>query len=112
MYLHQVFERRRSGRRAFADLPDALAAFGDGGPDEAEWRIHFHVPVFRPEIGPFATTQPVLRALLADVRRRAITAHLEVETYAFGVLPAEHRATTLVTSLVRELRWVLEELGA
>ena len=47
VYLHQVVERRGDGTLVrHLDLPQALAA-ARGVTGEREWRVHFHVPVFR-----------------------------------------------------------------
>ena len=105
VYLHQVVED--AGARRFVDLPEALAAPGGG----RAWRIHFHVPVFLELAGRFATTQPFLRGLLAELKRRAVTAHLEVETYTWEVLPEALRQASVADDVVRELQWVLSELA-
>lgn len=90
------------------DLPDVLrGARSDefssaGGP----WRVHFHVPVHRPEaIPPLSTTRADLSRALGVVAAGRTTAHVEVETYTFDALPAELRAGDLVESLARELEW-------
>jgi hypothetical protein len=36
---------------------------------------------------------------------------LEIETYAFDVLPREHRASTLADEITRELAFVSARLG-
>ncbi len=110
VYLHQVVERRGGRLRRFVDLPDALAA-GDGAGEPREWRIHFHVPLFRERLGAFLNTQEELRDLLARLREAAATPHLEVETYTWDVLPEEYRREDIVTAVTRELQWVLERLG-
>jgi len=108
VYLHQVVERGTSGLERWVDLPDALAAAGDDG--SRDWRIHFHVPLFREQLGPFRNTQPWLRDLLDVVRTTPVSPHLEVETYTWDVLPAEFRQEPIVTAIARELRWVRERL--
>ncbi len=109
VYLHQVVERGRHGLRRYLDLPEALehAAREDGA---AEWRIHFHVPLFRERLGPFSNTQDFLRRLLALVRAEPLAPHLEVETYTWDVLPAEYRGEPVVTAVARELDWVLGQV--
>jgi sugar phosphate isomerase/epimerase len=106
VYLHQVVERGPAGFTRFLDLPEALqaASRADGGP--REWRVHFHVPLFREDLGRFRSTQPYLRELLALLRRQAWSRHLEVETYTWDVLPAEYRREDIVTAVARELDWV------
>ena len=117
VYLHQVVERRGRAIRRYADLPEALEALealartpADGAP--GLWRVHFHVPVFRAELGPLRGTQPFLRDLLARLRVEAVSPHLEVETYTWDVLPEEHRRDGALADIARELTWVRKELEA
>ncbi|MCB2099493.1 MAG: metabolite traffic protein EboE [Rhodobacterales bacterium] len=109
VYLHQVVVRGADGALTrFTDLPPALAAL-DGQPG-AEWRVHFHVPVFLEDLGPFASTQPFLRQVLALQAAGPVTPHLEVETYTWGVLPPALRQGDLADNIARELTWTLEAL--
>jgi sugar phosphate isomerase/epimerase len=112
VYLHQVVERSARGLRHIRDLPQALAGErGRGVPRPGrEWRIHFHVPVWCPELGAFGTTQDYLARLLAMQREAPIATHLEVETYTWDVLPEQHRRMPLDAAIARELEWVLEKL--
>jgi hypothetical protein len=110
VYLHQVVEKRGGELFRYVDLPDALTeASKPSGPGE-EWRVHFHVPLHRERLGPFHSTQPFLRELLALQRRSGISAHLEIETYTWNVLPPEHRGTDVVDDIAREIEWVLDQL--
>jgi sugar phosphate isomerase/epimerase len=110
VYLHQVVQRGPAGLSRFADLPEALAALS--GPTAGlEWRVHFHVPVFMETLAPFASTQPFVREVLARQRRHAVSAHLEVETYTWDVLPEPFRSGSVDAAVARELAWVLEELA-
>lgn len=111
VYLHQVVERRGGGGglTRYLDLPDALAALEATPPaarGSREWRVHFHVPIFRELEGSLTTTQPELAALLAHLRERPVTPHLEVETYTWDVLPEEQRREGVVGAVARELAWV------
>jgi sugar phosphate isomerase/epimerase len=112
VYLHQVVERRDGRLVRYLDLPEALeAAARDGGGGPREWRIHFHVPLFREELGRFASTQDYLRGVLGLLRREAHAPHLEVETYTWDVLPEAYRREDIASAVSRELHWVLGELG-
>ena len=66
VYLHQVVERRDGRLTRYLDLPEALEAAARDGGGPREWRVHFHVPLFREELGPFASTQDYLGAVLAS----------------------------------------------
>ena len=111
VYLHQVVERRDGRLTRYLDLPAALGAAAAAEPGAREWRVHFHVPLFRGELGPFRNTQGVLRELLGVLGREARCAHLEIETYTWEVLPEEYRSEDIVTAVTRELQWVLETLS-
>ncbi len=105
-YLHQVVQRNHDGSFAqFHDLPDALPAVGD--PEAAEWRIHFHVPIFVERYETFASTQDDLRSVLALLRERRFTSHVEIETYTWDVLPTALK-TDLLDSIGREYAWALD----
>ena len=110
VYLHQVVARSGEGLTRYLDLPPALADYAARGGD-AEWRIHCHVPVFMAEAGLAATTRPFLAEILALQREQAISAHLEVETYTWDVLPPALREQDLATGIARELAWCRTELA-
>jgi sugar phosphate isomerase/epimerase len=112
VYLHQVVSRAGDVFQHFDDLGPALDAARQHPREHEEWRVHFHVPIFREALGPFRSTQPWLSALLARHVERPLTAHLEVETYTFGVLPEVYRTQTVDEAIARELLWVEERLGA
>ncbi|MCK6545223.1 metabolite traffic protein EboE [Myxococcota bacterium] len=110
VYLHQVVEHRPGhALTRFVDLPEAFASRPPTG-EPRTWRVHFHVPLFRRELGLFRNTQADLERLLARIRAKSPTTHLEVETYTWDVLPPELRQDGLVADLARELAWVLERL--
>jgi sugar phosphate isomerase/epimerase len=118
VYLHQVGARDAAGvvHRA-RDLGEALADPGGAWRALSPWRSHFHVPVFREAATPpLRTTQRELEGALRHVARRAVTAHVEIETYTWDALPAaERRAGSgfdLVEALAREYEWVLGTLAA
>lgn len=106
VYLHQVIERRDGALRHFADLGPALDEPAAGAD---EWRIHFHVPLFARDYDGLASTQSYVRDVIAAVRARPFTTHLEIETYTWDVLPAGLKAD-LLESIGREYEWVLGQL--
>jgi hypothetical protein len=109
VYFHQVVERSNGGLTRYLDLDEALAAL-DGTERPREWRVHFHVPVYREATGGFATTQDYLKAILARQRASPVAAHLEVETYTWGVLPEADRQGDLAHNIAREIEWTRREL--
>lgn len=108
VYLHQVLERNGSGIRQFTDLPEALAQIESS--IGHEWRCHFHVPIFLAEMEAFSTTQDFLQEILTLHKERAISQHLEVETYTWDVLPDAYRNVDVSTAIARELAWVKDQL--
>lgn len=111
VYLHQVVQQGPAGLSRFADLPEAFASL-QGATADREWRVHFHVPIFLDRLGPFASTQPFIREVLAIQRARPVSAHLEVETYTWDVLPEAFRSGAVDEAVARELAWVRAELAA
>ena len=111
IYLHQTVERNGEAITRHLDLPDAFGAArrGEAG---GEWRVHCHVPVFLDRFDTLEATQQNLRDALALCRKRAVSPHLEVETYTWSVLPDAVKSPELVGDIVRELAWVRTELGA
>ena len=106
-YLHQVIERRDGKLSHFPDLDVALDQ--STSPAGAEWRIHFHVPLFASEYEGLGSTQDYVREVLDLARRTGFVRHLEIETYTWDVLPPGLKID-LLDSIEREYRWVLNEL--
>jgi sugar phosphate isomerase/epimerase len=113
VYLHQVVERDERGvLTRHLDLPQALAAARDTGVrGTREWRVHFHVPVFRERYGVFEGTQGYVAELLRLVRERDVSRHFEAETYTWDVLPEEFRREGIVAGITREVEWAGRCLG-
>ncbi|PRH80669.1 xylose isomerase [Streptomyces solincola] len=109
-YLHQT--RTRTGDGAVRGADDLQEALSDGGlPREAPWRCHFHVPLHAAPQPPLSSTTDVLGTTLARLvgGPAPLTRHLEVETYTWQVLPAEHRPRDrglLTDGIAAELAWV------
>ncbi len=106
-YLHQTLARTSRGvilRRV--DLDQSLCETPPASFETApEWRIHFHVPVHREQIGRLKTTQAELKQAIETVAGLDYAPHLEVETYTWGVLPTRGSAP-LVEGLTAELKAV------
>lgn len=113
VYLHQVVQKQGGVLIRFADLPQALAEAHGANKSGlgAEWRVHFHVPLFLDRMAHFDTTQAFLKDILALHRAQPISAHLEVETYTWDVLPQAYRNVDLSSAIAREINWVKAELG-
>ncbi|HEX2314687.1 MAG TPA: metabolite traffic protein EboE [Thermomonospora sp.] len=109
-FLHQT--RERDVEPGADDLDVAL----DGGlPGDHEWRVHFHVPLHSDPAGPLRSTRPVLDGTLETVfgGERALTDHVEVETYTWDVLPGRPKGKeALVEGIAAELAWTRDRLLA
>jgi sugar phosphate isomerase/epimerase len=105
-YLHQVVARDDGRLRHFSDLGPALDAKPAGA---AEWRIHFHVPLFTREYEGLGSTQDDVRRVIQAAVSKPITTHLEIETYTWDVLPTALKFD-LLESIGREYEWVLGTL--
>lgn len=116
-YLHQVKARDHDGRLvAWADLPAALDECASHPGRYRELRIHFHVPLFSeqlllPELrGSQHALGQTFDYLAAHPGLRPV---LEVETYSWGVLPAQLRPTdeqAQLRGIGAELDWVQAQL--
>ncbi|MEU7303366.1 metabolite traffic protein EboE [Streptomyces sp. NPDC007206] len=110
-FLHQVRERG-TPHRAVDDLDAALAG---GLPGREPWRVHFHVPLHADPEPPLTTTRPELEATLAALfgGDTARTAHVEAETYTWGVLPEAARPQgpdALADGIAAELAFTRDHL--
>ena len=105
-YLHQTsIQCPQSGSRFYEDL--SMAIENEKVPS-GEWRVHFHVPIFADRLGEIETTQSEIDAFLAAMKEQETQiGHFEVETYAWNVLPEEHREISgdLASGIAEEMRW-------
>jgi sugar phosphate isomerase/epimerase len=110
VYLHQTIVRGTNGLTRYVDLPDAMAAFNAGNA-AGEWRIHCHVPLFLADLGEIGSTRADLESVLAALRDKPLSPHLEVETYTWDVLPEHLRTGSKAADIAREISFCLKELG-
>jgi len=107
VYLHQVVAKTNDG--SFEKYPDLSVALAADTASHTEWRIHFHVPLFIESYGVLDSTQADIVKTLNVQKSMPFTQHLEVETYTWGVLPADMQKP-IGESIVRELAWVKAQL--
>lgn len=113
-YLHQTGRMTRAGEFELAeDLPLLLADVQSGKvdlSDEQRWVVHFHVPIFLERFGHLETSQSdvleCLKFLSEDNLPPDFTGHLEVETYAWTVLPEAMRQRGLAEDIATEVSWL------
>lgn len=125
-YLHQTGRLLANGKFELAeDLPELLDQTAQTPVTDHRWVIHFHVPIFMQQFGHLQTTQnqiaealdaveqlstPPVNAAVGKTSTLEFTGHLEVETYAWTVLPESMRSGDLATDIAHELDWVNELL--
>jgi hypothetical protein len=110
VYLHQVREKRMDGSiHRFTDLPDVLTK--GTAANAAEWRIHFHVPVFVSAYGSLSSTHEDTSECVRLCLTHGWCDHFEIETYTWSVLPPDLR-TDLVQSIVQEFDWTTRQINA
>lgn len=117
-YLHQTGQLRSDGGFELAtDLPELLSRVTPDVLSEMDrWVIHFHVPIFLEAFGHLTTSRDAvvdcLNALSDPTINVDFTGHLEVETYAWTVLPESMRQRGLAQDIASELAWLLGQLQA
>jgi len=108
-YLHQTTRQTAGEVQMVDDLPDALASLEGERPGQlpAEpWRVHFHVPINVAAFGQLQSTQAQIGDCLLELLGRGDTRHLEVETYAWSVLPEAMRTDDLAHGIAKEIAWL------
>ena len=110
IYLTQTHQRTKDGTiTRYLNLEDAIAAW-EQNPLPCEWRIHFHVPVFLEDLGPFKSTRFAIAEALAFQRKHRLSDQLEIETYTWDVLPDELKTGDIVDYVTKEIEWVKSQL--
>ncbi|MEE9393006.1 MAG: metabolite traffic protein EboE [Planctomycetota bacterium] len=114
-YLHQVIAKRHDGLLdAFEDLPEYLELIDSR--DDAEARIHFHVPIYWAEAGEgLLTTRPDLEAATKTALELGTVEHFEIETYSWHAIPgaaAQAQDEDLVADIAREYEYARSLLRA
>lgn len=103
-YLHQTSVRKANETQFYEDLGLALDA-NENSP-EGDWRIHFHVPIFSSSLGKIGSTQSDIGECLAAIQATGqVMPHLEIETYAWNVLPDHLQQTLLSDGIADEIEW-------
>jgi sugar phosphate isomerase/epimerase len=104
-FLHQT----RTSDDVYAD--DLDEALDRDLPGEM-WRVHYHVPLHAEPAAPLTSTVPVLREAVREIGSDCD--HFDVETYTWGVLPAEQRPRDdagLAAGIAAELAFARDLLG-
>ncbi len=118
-YLHQTGRLTATGQTVLVDdLPELIASVaktGDPVWGDERWVVHFHVPIFLERFGHLTTTHDAvfdcLRTLAAPGNGIDFTGHLEIETYAWSVLPDMMRKRGLAEDIAGEVAWLRSALA-
>ena len=109
VYLHQLIANRKPLLR-FPDLPEVQPTALANLPAGTEARVHFHIPLYSEPATPLRSTKSHVSDLLAYRRQHPdFCSHFEIETYTWGVLPAELQKP-IVDQIAEEYRWTLAQL--
>ncbi|HVV00362.1 MAG TPA: metabolite traffic protein EboE [Verrucomicrobiae bacterium] len=113
VYFHQTMIRRDDGSTGFYfDLDEALREEALEPGREAEWRVHFHVPLHSPPGGGLGNTSDHLLATLDWLAASpGACRHLEIETYTWEVLPPAMKSRALAEQMIAEYQWTLRALA-
>ena len=109
-YLHQTSLFKPSGDISFyEDLPLALQAL-QMEQEEMTARVHYHVPIYMSEFDGLYSTQQQIIECLAWFEKNDADLDVEVETYAWSVLPTEMREPSLASGIAKELMWLQDQV--
>ena len=109
VYLHQLIANLKPLLR-FPDLPEVQPTALANLPAGTEARVHFHIPLYSEPATPLRSTKSHVSDLLAYRRQHPdFCSHFEIETYTWGVLPAELQKP-IVDQIAEEYRWTLAQL--
>ncbi len=114
VYLHQVVVRDGDGTLTrFRDLDAALQSSAAKSPEaDAEWRVHFHVPLhWQPTSELNTTADHVVDLVKLLAQQPQLCLHLEMETYTWAVLPEPWRDRDVVDQLAGEYDWMLRQFA-
>lgn len=114
-YLHQVIVRQPDQALIrFKDLPEALnSSMASVLSPNAEWRVHFHVPLHWVPEQELGTTAGHVQDLLDLLQAQpGLCSHLEMETYTWSVLPAPLKTRQLTEQITGEYHWMLGQLAS
>ncbi|MDD2236288.1 MAG: metabolite traffic protein EboE [Kiritimatiellae bacterium] len=109
VYLHQTRIRRKDGTIIpYPDLSEAIDR--EVHTRDAEWRTHYHVPLYFKSGTDLQSTADLLTPDFFQTALDVGIPHFEIETYTLHVLPPAQRPKNLTESLLREYQWTLERM--
>ena len=122
-YLHQTGRVKQDGEfELVEDLPSLIASAptqGDPVQGDQRWVVHFHVPIFLERFGHLTTSHSAVLDCLQTLARNVdsseskidFTGHLEIETYAWTVLPESMRKRGLAEDIASEIVWIRKAIA-
>lgn len=115
-YLHQTGILDPDGNFKLAEDLPKIVQTNDQPTNDQRWVVHFHVPIFLERFEHLSTTREdiveCLRTLIGDDALSGVdspidfTGHLEIETYAWTVLPEASRKRGLADDIAGEFLWL------
>lgn len=106
VYFHQASICRGKDIQMVHDVETLFPAILKEKPTLAEWRLHYHIPLYaRPE-WPFSDTSEYISTTFRVLKQNPEwQPHLEVETYTWSVLP-KYLRVSIETQIARELHYI------
>ncbi|TWU43056.1 hypothetical protein Q31b_20930 [Novipirellula aureliae] len=123
-YLHQTGCEKADGSfELVEDLPALLRRVrskGDPVDGDLRWVVHFHVPIFLERFGHLSTSQADVYECIELLQKNEsassktfhFSGHIEIETYAWSVLPPAMRKRELAQDIAAEIGWLRKEMAA
>lgn len=106
VYFHQASIYRKDELQMVHDVETLFPAILKEKPTQAEWRLHYHIPLYAKPEWPFADTSEYISTTYRVLKQNPEwMPHLEVETYTWSVLPT-HLRESIEIQIARELQYI------
>lgn len=106
VYFHQASIYRKDELQMVHDVETLFPAILKEKPTQAEWRLHYHIPLYAKPEWPFADTSEYISTTCRMLKQNPEwMPHLEVETYTWSVLPT-HLRKSIEIQIARELQYI------
>ncbi len=106
VYFHQASIYRKDKLQMVHDVETLFPAILKEKPTQAEWRLHYHIPLYAKPEWPFADTSEYISTTCRVLKQNPEwMPHLEVETYTWSVLPT-HLRESIEIQIARELQYI------
>ncbi len=95
-FLHQTIIKSNKKLIYKSDIKEAIKS---NIKKKQEWRIHYHIPIYKKKAMKFKTTQKETIKLIEHIKNNKITKYLEIETYTYN-------KKNIFKCIIKELEWL------